>query len=172
MDDPASYLLVLGEREAIRWVVTSGQMAFPATPRREVAALREGDHLFLVTTRGAFHSPGKDRTRLIGTGVATTKVVPLDDTLEIAGRVFKSGCSIRITALAPYREGIELGPLTNQLEALRGKAHWGMQLRRPLVPIGEADAMLLSRELGRQHHDLRTAMDTYRGLVPPVSSLR
>src|SRR5438874_882986 len=34
-----AYLLVLGEREAISWVLREERMAFPATPRSELSAL-------------------------------------------------------------------------------------------------------------------------------------
>ena len=168
VEDTATYLLVLGERDAIRWVLTTGQMAFPSTPRREVAALREGDELFLLTTRGAFHNPTRDRTRIIGTAVVTTSVARFDDALELAGRTFESGCSIEVTSLTPYLEGVELAPLADKLDTLRGKAHWGMLLRRPLVPIALADATLLRRELGRWDDHLDAAMATYRDRIPPV----
>ncbi|WP_346117279.1 hypothetical protein [Micromonospora coerulea] len=38
-----SYLLILGDRDAIGWVFREQRMAFPATPRPEVAALAAGD---------------------------------------------------------------------------------------------------------------------------------
>lgn len=171
MGDAAKYLLVLGEREAIRWVLTTGRMAFPATPRREVAALREADQLFLVTTRGAFHNPTRDRTRVIGTAIVTTRVERFDETLELAGRTFESGCSIEVTSLAPYLAGIELSPLAHQLDALRGQAHWGMLLRRPLVPIGDADAALLRHELGRRSDEISESIASYRDHIHPVASV-
>ncbi|WJK33373.1 hypothetical protein [Solwaraspora sp. WMMA2065] len=46
----AAYLVVLGERAAIRWVLEQQRMAFPATPRAEVAALAAGDRLLLYAT--------------------------------------------------------------------------------------------------------------------------
>ena len=106
MSSNVPYLLVLGEREAIRWVLTNQRMAFPATARAEVTALREGDELFLLSTRGAFRNPTRDRTRVIGTAVALTAVEPLDEPLEIAGRTFARGCSIRVDSLAPYLGGL------------------------------------------------------------------
>ena len=44
-----AYLVVLGEREAIAWVLREQRMAFPRTPRAEVAALVPGDNLFLYS---------------------------------------------------------------------------------------------------------------------------
>ncbi|MEV5693523.1 hypothetical protein [Micromonospora globbae] len=46
-----SYLVILGDREAIGWVLREERMAFPSTPRAEVAALQEKDRLFLYATR-------------------------------------------------------------------------------------------------------------------------
>lgn len=168
MGDPAAYLLVLSEREAIRWVLTTGQMAFPSTPRREVAALRRDDELFLLSTRGAFHNPTRDRTRVIGTATVTTSVVRLDDVIELTGRTFESGCSIAVTALAPYLEGVELAPLAAELDAFRGTANWGMLLRRPLVPISSSDAERLRRDLRRWGDHLETTIATYRDRIRPV----
>lgn len=160
------FLLVLGEREAIRWVVTTGQMAFPAKPRREVSALREGDSLFMISTRGAFHNPTRDRTRYIGTAEVASAVRRFEIPLDLAGRKFESGCAIQITALMPYRQGVELAPLVNQLDSLRGTSHWGMLLRRPLVPISEADASVLRQAAGRWGGDLESAVASYRDIVP------
>jgi hypothetical protein len=102
MGKTAAYLLVLGEREAILWVLLNEQMAFPATPRREVSALQPGDELVLLTTRGAYHNPTRDRTRVIGTATVQSKVTQLNPQVEIAGRTFASGCQIKVETLAPY----------------------------------------------------------------------
>jgi len=62
----AAYLLVLGDREAIAWVLREQRMAFPRTPRAEVAAAAPGDRLYLYSPRGAWHNPTHDRGRVIG----------------------------------------------------------------------------------------------------------
>lgn len=162
MSGSAAYLAVLGEQEAIRWVVSTGRMAFPSTPRREVGALREGDVLFLLSTRGAFHNPTRDRTRVIGRARVTSSVLRFDTRLELAGRIFESGCSLRIMSLAPYREGVEIAPLAGDLDVLVGKTHWGMLLRRPLVRLNEADAALLGSKLAVWGSSIDDAIATYR----------
>jgi hypothetical protein len=53
-------------------------MAFPSYRAREVAPLRVGDPLFLYTTRGCFHSPKRDRGRVIGIAEATSAAEQLD----------------------------------------------------------------------------------------------
>ena len=168
MADPRSYLLVLGEREAIRWVVTSGQMAFPATPRREVAALRAGDQLLLVSTRGAFHNPARDRTRVIGTATVGTAVEALEQPVELAGRLYTKACSIEMESLTPYLEGLEFAPLTDRLDTFRGRSHWGMLLRRPLVLISDADAEVIRKLLSKLTSDLAQATAEYSNRIAPV----
>lgn len=168
MADHSTYLLVLGEREAIRWVVTSGRMAFPATPRREVADLREGDRLLLVSTRGAFHNPTRDRTRVIGAATVVTTVEPFDDPVALAGRVFASGCSIKLESLAPYLDGVELAPLVERLDAFRGHSEWGMMLRRPLVFVSNADEVLLSSLLAPLTSELAHTIAEYESRIVPV----
>lgn len=171
MADVRSYFLVLGEREAIRWVVTTGRMAFPSTPRREVASLRAGDELFLLTTRGAFHNPTRDRTRVVGTATVLTAASTLDLPVELAGRSFHSGCDLKVTSLAPYLHGLEVAPIAATLESLLGQEHWGMLLRRPLVPVTEADALLLRKGLEPHLVDIGDAVATYRDHIRPVGAL-
>jgi hypothetical protein len=99
------YLLILGEREAISWVLREQRMAFPSTPRAEVAALAVDDRLLLYTTRGAWHNPTRDRGRIIGIATVTNAVRLLDEPIEISGRRFSSGCELSIDGLIPYPGG-------------------------------------------------------------------
>jgi hypothetical protein len=167
MGKTAAYLLVLGEREAILWVLLNEQMAFPATPRREVSALEPGDDLVLLTTRGAYHNPTRDRTRVIGTATVQSKVIQLNPQVEIAGRTFASGCQIKVETLAPYSTGPEIGPLAPQIHGLRGQKNWGMLLRKPLVPIDEEDVILLKRELRSHLRALDESLLTYSNRIKP-----
>jgi hypothetical protein len=173
MESVASYLLVLGEREAIRWVLVNKQMAFPATPRKEVSALRPGDKLFLLTTRGAYHNPTRDRTRIIGTATVTSQVSRLDVSIEIAGRLFESSCRIRVESLATCLSGLEVSPLVPRIDELRGYKNWGMRLRRPLVPLTEADARYLHQELQTHLAPLDEALRSYENMIKapnPIAS--
>ena len=154
-------MLVLGEREAIRWVLLNEQMAFPATPRPEVSALRVGDELVLLTTRSAYHNPTRDRTRIIGTATVLSKVAQANPPVEIAGRIFMSTCKIRVETLVPCLSGPEVGPLVPRIEALRGHTNWGMQLRRPLVPLTASDVTLLEGELQGHLGDYNRALESY-----------
>src|SRR6187401_3413296 len=84
----ATYLLVLGDRAALAWVLKNERMAFPDYRRAETRALKVGDRLLLYTTRGCFRSPGRDRSRVIGEAIVTSNVGTLDQPVEISGRRF------------------------------------------------------------------------------------
>lgn len=169
MDSRASYLAVIGEREALAWVLRESRMAFPATRRSEVDRLAVGDELFLLTTRGCFHNPGRDRTRVIGRAVVTTPVAPLDPPVELAGRTFPRGCDLRITSLAPYLTGVELGDLVPRLDAFPDDTTWSIRLRRPLVGLSEGDATLVAERLDSAAGPPENALDGYLHRIKPVA---
>jgi hypothetical protein len=157
--------MILGERDAIAWVLSEQRMAFPSTPRAEVKALTAGDRLFLYATRGAWHNPSRDRGRIIGTATAKSAVQLLDEPVEIAGRRFVSGCRLSVDGLVPYPGGLELGPVVGQLGAFPKPAAWSVYLRRALLRLSTTDVQLLTRELRpllRAHKD---ALATYPGAI-------
>ncbi|MBL6276084.1 hypothetical protein JMF97_07915 [Micromonospora fiedleri] len=156
-----AYLVILGDRDAISWVLHEQRMAFPATPRAEVAALAADDRLFLYATRGAWRNPTRDRGRIIGTAVARTSVQKLDTPVEIAGRTFVSGCDLRIEALAPYPGGLELQPLVAQLAAFPKPQTWSIYLRRALLTLPTQDAQLLDTLLTPIAKPRTEALSTY-----------
>lgn len=142
------YLLVIGDREALGWVLTEQRMAFPNLQRSEVRALSPGDTLFLYTTRGCFKNPTRDRGRIIATGTATSAVTPLEEPVRIGGRTFPVGCDVAFSAAAPWEHGVELRTLVERLDAFAGAGSaWSVQLRRPLVTLSRSDATLLRRRL-------------------------
>ncbi|MBE1603749.1 hypothetical protein HEB94_000597 [Actinopolymorpha pittospori] len=165
-----SYLLVLGEREALAWVLREGRMAFPATRRHEVDRLAVGDELFLLTTRGCFHNPVRDRTRVIGRAVVSTRVEPLDPPLELVGRRFTRGCKLDIGVLAPYRTGVEVAPLVPKLDAFPRKDVWSIWLRRPLVSLGQHDVNLIWSRLRRVGRPVSEHLPTYLESIRPVAA--
>lgn len=158
---PRSYLVVLGHREAIGWVLREQRMAFPATPRPEVAALDSGDELFLYATRGAWLNPTRDRGRVIAIAHAVSKVRRLDEPVEIAGRSFVSGCDLRVDGLAPYPNGLELQPLVERLAAFPKPQAWSIYLRRALLRLPEPDAAILRGGLAPQLTTHAAALGSY-----------
>lgn len=142
-----AFLVVLGEREIVAWVLTEQRLGFPSTHRPEVDKVAVGDELFLLTTRGCFHNPSRDRTRVIGRGTVTTDVEPLEPTLKIAGRAFARHCGVEIATLVPYLEGVEVHPLVESLDMFPADAVWSTRLLRPLVPLGAHDARVFRERL-------------------------
>lgn len=150
-DPTRTYLLILSEREAVAWVLRRQQMAFPSTRRAEVERLAVGDRLLLLTTRGCWHNPTRDRTRIIGTAEVSSPVRTYEEPVTIAGRDFPRGCDLRLDNVTPYRTGVELSPLVPELAAFPDTrpGAWAVRIRRPLLELGRADARLLTGELAQ-----------------------
>ena len=163
--------MVIGEREALAWVLRESRTAFPSTRRAEVDRLARNDQLFLVTTRGCFHNPGRDRTRVIGRAVVTTDVVELRPPIELAGRTFSRGCSLKITSLAPYLTGVDLADLVPRLDAFPDKTHWSTRLRRPLVALSTDDAGLLRDALQGVAFRPDRTISEYLDRIRPVAGV-
>lgn len=156
-----AYLLILGHADAIAWVLREQRMAFPARPRREVAGLAVGDHLYLYATRSAWRNPKRDRGRVVGHATVASSVRRLDEPLDIAGQIFYSGCELSIDGAAPYPGGVELAPLVPQMQAFPKPQAWNIYLRKPLLALPVPDAELLARALDPHLLPRDQALPTY-----------
>jgi hypothetical protein len=159
--EPRSYLLILGERQGLAWVLQNRRMAFTTRGAREAQVLRKGDGLFIYTTRSCFHNPTRDRGRVIGEAHVTSPVKKLRKPLEIAGRDFVDACELNIARLAPFGEGVELGELRQCLKALPADSSWGMRMRRVLLPLPDQDVQVIRRNLRPRLLPLNDALDQY-----------
>jgi hypothetical protein len=141
---PSSFLLVVGERRGLAWILRERRMAFP--PRRHLGVddLAYGDQLFLMTTRNCLGNPGKDRSRVFAKAYVASSVAMLEKPLKIGNRTFDRACDLLIEGVAPFREGVELGPLVPLLDAFPNKREWKMWLRRPLLRLSAKDALLVA----------------------------
>src|SRR5450631_3387057 len=99
--EPSAWILVIGDRDSLAWVLAEGRTAFPATRARAVQRLKAGDKLFIYTTRGCFHSPTRHRGRVIGEATVLGPVLPLGQPVSFVDRIFPLGCDLRIDSLAP-----------------------------------------------------------------------
>jgi hypothetical protein len=165
-----SHMLILGDREALAWVLANERMAFPGYRAREASRLRKGDELLLYTTRGCFRNPGRDRGRLIGTATAATAVERFDRPVQVAGREFAIGCELSLESLAPFRDGTELAPLISRLSSFPNKVAWPAQLRRPLLTLTAEDASLLRREIGNLAGPVVDGLAGYLAAGRPVGA--
>jgi hypothetical protein len=173
VNELASYLLILGDRQAIAWVLREQRMAFPATSRSEVAALRPGDELLIYTTRGAYRNPTRDRGRVIGRAVVTSQPRPLDEPVVIAGRSFPTGCDLRLDTLADWGTGVNLKSLVSELSVFPNPAAWSIMLRRPLLRLPAEDAAKIRQHLAPLAKDPQSSLAGYMAQDrPPIVQKR
>ena len=165
----SSFLVIISERRALAWVLSSRRMAFPAHRLSEVSALARGDGLFLYTSRGCFHNPTRDRGRVIGLARAASGVAALDPPVVLADREFAYGCDLDIESLAPLHVGVDLAAMVPELATFPNKTGWTTRLRRPLVPLETKDAVLLRRRLRPLVGSPETVMGDYLAAVPSRS---
>jgi hypothetical protein len=146
-DGGQPYLLILGHREGLSWVLENSRMAFTASRSREAERLAIGDRLFIYTTRGCFGNPTRDRGRVIGEAKVIGRLRRRPTPLTIGARNFTHDCRIALASLAPFREGIVVAELVPKLEVFPDKRSWSARLRRPLVPLTPNDAQLIATRL-------------------------
>src|SRR4051794_35346432 len=145
----SAYLLILGHRAGLEWVMRNSRMAFTEERAKDGAGLAVGDRLFLYATRGCFRNPTRDRGRVIGEASVVSPPAELDEPVRFGEHEFLVGVSLRIETLAPRFSGVELAPLVERLHAFPERGSWSARMRRALVPLDEHDARLLERELRR-----------------------
>jgi hypothetical protein len=156
-----TYLLIIGDREALAWILREGRTAFPPGRERSAKELRVGDRLLVYTTRGCFRNPTRDRGRVLGVAVVMSEVEDLEEPVLLAEREFTTGCTLQIEALAPLHQGVELAPLVSRLKVFPDAASWSAVMRRPLLSLPAADRRLLERELRPRLRPVREAIDAY-----------
>jgi hypothetical protein len=158
----ANYLLILGNRVGLGWVLTRSRMAFPDPRRSEVRDVSVGDALYLYATRTCFGNPGRDRGRVIAVASVTSAVEKLEQPVKLVGREFIAGCGLSITSIAPLGLGPELRPLVPSLDAFgRSAEAWSWKLRRPLLRITPHDAKVLDGALKTEVVPIEQAVSPY-----------
>ena len=156
-----SYLLVIGDASALAWILAERRMAFSALRRSRAMSLEIGDELFIYTTRGCFHNPGRDASRVMGLASVTTQVRDLAEPVVFGARRFTSGCTLAIQGVTALRQGVELRSLVTELHVFPDVRTWSAQLRRPLVRLDEHDASVLKRHLSVLLEPLEDHLNSY-----------
>jgi hypothetical protein len=156
-----SHLLILGDMDALAWVLRKERMAFQRRRANDVARVAVGDRLFLYTTRGCFHNPTRDRGRVIGIARVTSPVKTLTQSVVVMGREFHLGCTFDLLALAPRHEGVVLAELVARLAVFPNKRAWSARMRRPLLSLPTPDANLIERKLDQFVQHPRETLDGY-----------
>lgn len=163
-----SYLLIISNREALAWILSSQEMAFPELRGRSASLLRQNDNLLLYTTRGCFLNPARDRGRVIGHATVDSAVSVLEKPIEFGPRTFPLGCSLKIHALTPYGAGVDLAERVTEMHAFPNPSAWMVYLRRTLVVLDDHDFDLLLRALRQAAVSPRSVVEEYvaRGQAP------
>jgi hypothetical protein len=166
---PSAYLLILGDRDGLAWVLRNRRMAFTESRAAEVSELRRGDRLFLYTSRGCYHNPTRDRGRVIGEAETTSAPARLDEPVAIGDREFAYACDIGLKSLAPFRDGVVLADLVPRLEVFPDERSWSVRLRRPLLALTAKDARLIDKELVPLTRPVEETVDEYVDWVARVT---
>jgi hypothetical protein len=144
-----SYLLILGHRAGLAWVLGNSRMAFTDARAREGERLDVGDRLFIYTSRGCFGNPTRDRGRIIGEAEVVRPLRRRRQPVAIADQEFTHDCQIDLKSLAPFREGVVIADLVDQLDVFPDPRIWSFRLRRPLLALPKPDVALIACELRR-----------------------
>lgn len=145
MADRNHWIWVFGEIKGLRWVLQHRRMAFRASARRALG-IQPGDLAVLHVSRGAFHNPTRDISRLAGIVEVTSPVVA-GDPVTIADREFSLVCHIRPLVVLPEREGPEVKPLATRLSFVKRPEVWGHYFRNSPAPISAGDYNVLAEAI-------------------------
>jgi hypothetical protein len=133
-------MIILGDCDAIGWVLSNGRMAVNG----RVAALPDpGERVALYVTRGAYRNPTRDRAQIIGLAEVTEP--PRTADVVVAGRSYAKSFGLRFDDVAEQRAGLPFEPLVPRLRFISNKASWGGAVRRPVVRLPEADFRLIEK---------------------------
>lgn len=163
MTSPKPYLAIIGDREALVWVLENQQLAFPE-PRypKHFPTLRSGDTLFLYTTRGCFKNPTRDRGRVIGSATVSGQVQRGHQPISVRGRTLPLRVALKPRSLVDADDGIDLSEQVARMSSFPKPDKWAMYMRRSLVPLTPADARRLDTQLGACATWADNRLDTYR----------
>jgi len=152
--EPAYWIWVFGEIEGLRWVLQHRHMAFPASSRTRATRIRPGDRAVLHVSRGAFHNPTRDVSRLAGIAEVTGPVHEVEP-IEITGRQFTLTCPIDLLVVLPERHGPELKPLAASLSFVKRPEVWGHYFRVSPIRITSEDFNHLARAISLGSREAR-----------------
>lgn len=104
-----------------------------------------GDRAVLYVTRGAFHNPTRDESRLRGIATVTGPPRQEEPPLEIADREFPLSCRVAFDTLLPERTGPAVRDLAPKLSLVKKPEAWGNYFRSSPIRMTEDDFRLLER---------------------------
>lgn len=161
----ATYLLVLGNADAARWVFENQQMAFSEVGRRAATKLARGDTMIFYAGLKCWPGLGGARPKsglLIADAVVLSDVTRMKKPAYVGGRHFPYGCEIFFEHLAPVGAGVPFGAVRERLKLTAGRANYGQVLRRTPILLSPADAALLKAECSKVWQPFEETIDGYR----------
>ncbi|WP_186356372.1 hypothetical protein [Streptomonospora sp. PA3] len=159
--DGNAYLMVIGDQEALGWILSTQQTAFPATRRSDVAGLAAGDRMLVYTTRGCFRNPTRDQGRVIASAAVQGPVVRDDDPVRFGEREFPLRCPLLITEVAPFGSGVVLAEHVEHLHVFPDPRSWSVRLRRSPVALDDHDHRYVADRLQHCTRPLAEAIEDY-----------
>ncbi|MDV8015621.1 hypothetical protein R4P70_30315 [Rhodococcus sp. IEGM 1241] len=170
----ATHLVVLGNAEAVRWVLKNQRMAFSEVGRRTASRLSRGDTLVFYAGVKCWPAlGGKVRPKagiMIGSAVVLTEVARLRTAAQVGGRKFEYGCEVFFERLAALGSGLSISDVKNDLELTAGRANYGQVLRRTPILLSSADTALLSARLESVTAPYEDSVGAYFGTVTASES--
>ncbi|MGW1809157.1 hypothetical protein [Streptomyces sp. NPDC002078] len=157
-----THLVIISDRTALSWVLTDQRMAFPPSRVRAAQAINAGDEVLLYSTRSCFRNPTRDLGRILGHATVFSRVHTLAEPVVFGERHFTEGCDLAIHGLAPFREGVALREHVHRLSVFPDPKSWSVRMRRPSLPLPEADADLLRSELRPLLKPYAETVEAYR----------
>lgn len=159
----APHLAVLGDREALGWVLTEERIAFPE-PRyqNQLRAFERGDTLYLYATRGCFKNPTRDKGRVIGRATLTGAMTRAPEPVVFGQRAMPYVAPIDVESLTEVGEGVDLSQLAERLSCFPKSKSWSVYLRRSVVPLSVDDGALLDHALAGIAGTRRSHLEGYQ----------
>lgn len=149
----SAWIFVIGERDALRWVLERERMAFRSHVHTD--ALAEGDDVVIYATRGCWHNPTRDRSQIVAIGTLAGPVAA--GPITVAGERMARSCPLALTAILPDRNGVPFERLVDRLRMTNGKTHWGLVMRRTIVPLCAADHRTIVAAVVRRERETQTS---------------
>jgi hypothetical protein len=162
----SAYMAILGDREALGWVLREQKMVFGPERWRLWRSLKQGDALALYTTRQCFRNPTRDRGRVIATASLISSLQKLKTPICFRDRSYEFYCDLDIDQLAPWGEGPELVNMVPRLNTF--PTAWRSHIRRSLVQLDEHDYGVITTTLATEAMARNEALDGYLTRALPL----
>jgi len=142
------WVWVFGDVEGLRWVLQNRRMAFTGASGRRASSMKKNDDAILYVSRGAFHNPTRDYTRLAGYAriLGTPRA---GSPVSIAGREYCVFVDIKPVRVLPEREGPEVRHLARRLQRVKRPEVWGQYFRGGPLRLSERDFRILKNAVDR-----------------------